>query len=215
MIFKDLETERIELFPITIFKTKVNDNKAIKKLLCSRIIENSERLTIPDDWTTNNIKTSFDSEPKESELFYEDSPYLNFISQRYYKCMESIFDKEFKYKINKIWYNVYRDGEYQEEHDHLGNTFHQSHFSCIHFLSYNKEEHQPPEFRDPLSQLRNLSIEFESNKCGEVYVPQVEEGDLLMFPSYLIHRVLPCKKTEYPRITISFNIKVLKYGDEE
>jgi len=210
-----MSSERIELFPITVFKAKVRDNKAIKKLLCPRIIENSESLTIPSDWITSKIKTSFDGEPQGSELFYNDSPYLNFVSERYFECMESIFDKQFQYIINKIWYNVYRDGEYQEEHDHLGNTFHQSHFSCIHFLSYNKEEHRPPEFRDPLSQLRNLSIEFETNRCGEIYTPIIEEGDLLVFPSYLVHRVLPCKKTEYPRITISFNIKVLKYGDEE
>lgn len=210
-----MSSERIELFPVTIFKAKVRDNKAIKNLLCSRIIENSENLTIPSDWITSKIKTSFDGEPQDSELFYNDSPYLNFVSERYFECMESIFDKQFQYIINKIWYNVYQDGEYQEEHDHLGNTFYQSQFSCIHFLSFDKKEHRPPEFRDPLSQLRNLSIEFESNRCGEIYVPSVEEGDLLVFPSYLVHRVLPCKKTDYPRITISFNIKVLKYGDDE
>jgi hypothetical protein len=34
---------------------------------------------------------------------------------------------------------------------------------------------------------------------------------LLMFPSYLKHRVPAGKPTEYPRITISFNIKMLKY----
>jgi len=205
----------IEIFPITIFKVNLRNNRSLKKVLSPKIIENSSLLTIPEDWTTNNIKTSFDREPKGFEILQEGSPYRELLLREYKTELENVFDKEFDFFIRNIWYNYYSDGEYQEEHDHLGNPFHQSHFSLIHFLSYNKEEHTPPEFRDPLSQLRNLSLELDSNKCGEIYIPDIEEGDLLMFPSYLSHRVLPCKKTDYPRITISFNIVMKKYGEEE
>lgn len=205
--------EKLEIFPITIFKAKVPDNNNLKSLLSSRIISNSNLVKIPSKWSTNKVKTSFEGEPEGSEIFSEDSPYLKMVSEKYAECMQYIFDREFTFYINKIWYNVYSDGEYQEEHDHLGNPFNQSHFSCIHFLSFNPEEHTSPEFIDPLCQLRNLSIEFESNRWGEIYSPIIEEGDLLMFPSYLVHRVLPCKKTDYPRITISFNMTVLSYGD--
>ena len=77
-----------------------------------------------------------------------------------------------------------------------------------------KKNHQPPEFRYPLSQLRHLSLELDSNHCGEFHRADVEEGDVLMFPSYLHHSVHVGKKTEYPRITISFNCVVNKYGEE-
>ena len=116
--------------------------------------------------------------------------------------------------IKKIWYNIYLNGEYQEEHDHLGGIFNQAHFSFIHFLCFDERDHKPPEFRDPLSQLRNLSLELDSNKWGEVYVPKVREGDLLMFPSYLQHSVPAGNKTSYPRITLSFNISVTRYGED-
>jgi len=206
--------ERIEIFPITIFKSRIKDNLELKNLLTSKILISSNHLNIPKEWSTNKIKTSFDGEPEGFELFSDDSPYLKMLTRRYNDCMQYVFDRDFSFSINKIWYNVYTDGEYQEEHDHIGNPFNHSHFSCIHFLSFDKEQHSPPEFKDPLAQLRNLSVEFESNRWGEIYVPKVEEGDLLMFPSYLVHRVLPCKKTDYPRITISFNIKVLSYGND-
>ena len=205
----------IEIFPITVFKTKILTNKKLKNILSPKIIKNSDLLTIPEDWTTNNIKTSFDREPEGFEILQEGSPYRELLMKEYISSLEDVFDKEFNFFVRNIWYNYYGDGEYQEEHDHLGNPFHQSHFSLIHFLSFNKEEHTPPEFRDPLAQLRCLSLELDSNKCGEIYVPDVEEGDLLMFPSYLLHRVLPCKKTDYPRITISFNIVMTKYGEEQ
>ena len=42
------------------------------------------------------------------------------------------------------------NGEYQETHDHLYSKVNHSHFSFIHFLSFDKDEHQPPEFWDPL-----------------------------------------------------------------
>ena len=207
------EDNSIELFPVTIFKLKIKDNKSLKKVLSSKIISNSNQLTIPEDWTTDNVKTSYDDEPEGKEILTEGSPYRELLMRSYVSCMNQVFDKEYNFIVKHIWYNYYSDGEYQEEHDHLGNPFEQNHFSFIHFLSYNKEEHTPPEFRDPLSQLRNLSVELERNRCGEIYVPDVEEGDLLMFPSYLKHRVLPCKKTDYPRITISFNIMLIKYGE--
>lgn len=201
---------KISIFPITVFKTKVSENDSLKTLLCPKILKNSDYLTIPQDWTTNKIKTSFDGEPKGLELLSQNSTNFNLLVQKYTECMCEIFKKDFKISIPRIWYNVYTDGEYQEEHDHLTGPFTVPHFSCIHFLSFDPNQHKAPEFRDPLSQLRNLSIELE---CGEVYVPQIREGDLLIFPSYLRHWVPPSSKTDYPRITLSFNLKVLEYDD--
>lgn len=204
---------KISIFPITVFKVKVFDNDTLKTLLCHKIIKNSEYLTTPKDWITNKVKTSFECEPKGLEILDQNSTYFNLLIQKYTECMFEIFDKDFEISIPRIWYNVYTDGEYQEEHDHLTGSLTATQFSCIHFLSFDPKNHRAPEFRDPLSQLRNLSVEFDSNNCGEVYVPQIEEGDLLMFPSYLKHWVPVSQKTDYPRITLSFNIKVLKYGN--
>jgi hypothetical protein len=214
MINKNLEDNAKKIFPITIFKTKIKNNNELKDLLVPNIINNSQYLNIPNEWTTHKVKTSFSGEPKGLEILYNDSPYQKILFRNYSECMDKIFDRDYEILIPKIWYNVYLDGEYQEQHDHLGTPLNPCHFSCIHFLSYNPAEHSPPQFIDPLSQLRNLSIELDRNNYGEIYVPKIEEGDLLMFPSYLLHSVLPCKKTDYPRITISFNITVTKYDND-
>jgi hypothetical protein len=202
----------IELFPVTVFKSKIINNDFLKEVLCESILESSEELVIPEDWTTDRVKTSFAGEPAGKEVLKN---YKSLLEEHYIECISEFFDKEFNFNIDKIWYNIYTDGEYQEVHDHLGTSLNPTHFSLIHFLSFNKDEHKPPEFRDPISQLRMLSLEFDNNKCGEVYVPDVEEGDLLMFPCYLQHCVPPGKKTNYPRITISFNIRVTQYGREQ
>ena len=194
----------IELFPVTVFKGQVSNNEILKNLLVSEILNESKDLEIPEDWTTHKVRTSFST---QSNILNRTE-----LTSQYIDCMRDVFDKDFDVSINKIWYNVYTDGEYQEVHDHLGSLFEPSHFSFIHFLCFDKKNHNPPEFRDPLSQLRTTSLELERNNCGEVYVPDVTEGDLIMFPSYLQHCVPPGKKTEYPRITISFNVKVQHYG---
>ena len=41
----------------------------------------------------------------------------------------------------------------------------------------------------------------------------IKEGDFLMFPTHLAHRVIPQKVSDIPRITISFNLRVLEYGN--
>lgn len=198
----------IELFPVTVFKGQVSNNEILKNVLVSPIVEDSTKMLIPEDWTTHKVKTSFSINSKIIE------EHQSLLEYHYIECMRKVFDKEFDVSFNNMWYNVYTDGEYQEVHDHLGTLFQPSHFSFIHFLCYDGDNHKPPEFRDPLSQLRTTSLELESNRCGEVYVPDVKEGDLLMFPSYLQHYVPPGKKTDYPRITIAFNITMKQYGSE-
>ena len=47
-------------------------------------------------------------------------------------CINAIFDAPYKVDIDEIWYNVYMNGEWQEEHDHIGGPW-GSHYSCIHF----------------------------------------------------------------------------------
>jgi len=196
----------IELFPVTVFKGQVSNNEILKNILGPDILENCDSHLIPEDWTTNKIKTSFGEKTDVIER------HRSLLETEYIECMRGAFDKEFNVEFDSIWYNVYTDGEYQELHDHLGTSLNHTHFSFIHFLFFDKESHNPPEFRDPLSQLRILSLELDKNKCGEVYVPDIKEGDLLMFPSYLQHCVPPGISTSYPRITISFNVKVTKYG---
>jgi len=95
----------IELFPVTVFKGQVSNNEILKNLLVSEILNESKDLEIPEDWTTHKVKTSFST----------GSNILNHteLTSQYVDCMRDVFDKDFDVSINKIWYNVYTDGEYQ------------------------------------------------------------------------------------------------------
>jgi len=201
-----------KVFPITYYHLSMNDNDKLKELLVDKIVRDAKDLEIPDGWFTNKLMTSFDGEPRGKEIFFgEDQSYQKVLEKRYGACINAIFDAPYKIDIDEIWYNVYINGEWQEDHDHVGGPY-GSHYSCIHFLSFNPEIHQPVQFRDPIAQLRNLSVELDRNNYSHTWMPNIKEGDFIMFPSYLSHCVKPGKPTpDYPRITIAFNFRVLEY----
>ena len=204
------------VFPITYYHLSITDNDQIKELLLDKIVKDSKELPIPEGWFTNKLMTSFDGEPRGKEIFFgKDQTFQRILEQKYAACIDAVFDAPYEIAIDEIWYNVYVNGEYQEDHDHIGGPY-GSHFSCIHFLSFDPEIHEPVQFRDPSHQIRHLSLELDRNDYSHNWFPDVREGDFIMFPSYLSHCVKAGKPTpDYPRITIALNFRVLKYqGDK-
>ena len=129
---------------------------------------------------------------------------------------DKFFDLDVETNIESIWFNYYENGEWQEQHGHTGDCVfsYATPFSCIHFLKYDPEVHPPVVFVDPNDRLRITSIEMESNNYSSRYYPNIREGDIIMFPSYLEHFVPKGPSTPgNPRVTVAFNLKILKYGN--
>ena len=200
------------LYPIHIFQTHIKENELIKDELFSNIQKYSKDVSIPDGWLTDNILTSFDSNNINIKLFGEDS----IVHEYYQKYLSTFFDKVVRLDLPDIWFNYYSNGEYQEAHHHVHPYMkNKTHFSCIHYLRYDPEVHQPVTFVDPLMLIRSHSLEMDSNNYHEKYSPEIREGSLLMFPAYLEHFVRKSVPTpDNPRISIAFNIIIRQYGDE-
>ena len=199
------------IFPLTIYHTSISDNDYLKELLVPKIKKAIPELEIPKHWATDNLRTSFESEPKGNEIFTKENNSI--LTDHYNEAITELFDKEVAWEIvNGIWYNYYEKNSYQERHEHIASPFEKIHFSCVHYLSYDKEVHTATEFRDPISALRAHSLTLDRDFVGDYFMPTVEEGDLIMFPAYLEHRIFPQKVSDTPRITLSFNFEVTKYG---
>lgn len=201
------------LFPISIFHSSVANNKKIKDLLVPRIEQYKKQLNSPPNaWITTKIITSFDNEEINS-IFHEEEISKEIESQ-YKQVFEEFFDKKWDISIGSMWFNYYENGEYQEPHTHLGDWSNTIHFACVHFLSFDPLVHNKLSFIDPIRRLRSHFLEFDSNKYSQVYELNANEGDIVMFPAYLEHFVKSSSPTPgNPRITISFNVRILKYGD--
>lgn len=218
--FSQTKKYRNELFPISYYKDVVEDNNQLKDILVPVILENSKKLKDqqPKGWLTNKIMTSFSGEPPGQEIFFGENRYFqSILEKRYSKCLDNFFDDYYEIRVNQLWYNCYLDGEYQEAHEHVGDIFCPTTFACIHFLSFDKTRHKPVCFYDPISDIRcTASLEFGSHEYQDPKFLDINEGDFIMFPSFLRHSVYPSIPTlDYPRITIAFNIFVSKYGGKK
>lgn len=195
-----------QIFPIPIYQGRVKNNDRLKDILIGPITETKDNIIqAPGDWLTTKCITSFEYDEINENVFQHPE-----ISEQYMGVLETFFDEPWEIDIPNIWYNYYENGEYQEAHMHMGEYNCPLHLACVHFLSFDPSIHSPLVFTDPLSAIKSSSFESGySEKCNL----KVEEGDFLMFPNYLLHEVKAGLATpEYPRITVSFNIRMLKYG---
>lgn len=94
--------------------------------------------------------------------------------------------------ITSMWYERSKKGDYHGPHNHGATGF-----SAILYVEYSGSDHEPTKFHAP----------FLDAATGEnmKYQPVVREGDLLVFPSYILHEA-PINNSDIDRTIVSFNI---------
>jgi uncharacterized protein (TIGR02466 family) len=106
-------------------------------------------------------------------------------------CLSDVFYKENKEGgiITDSWINVTSsDRAYQPMHCHAN-----SYLSATYYINYDEEKHQPLIFdRDEekhllLNDLDELKDSDLGKYCKRFYTPTINEGDLLIWPSHIIH----------------------------
>lgn len=176
-----------------IFWTPNNKHKEHKCLLWPEVKNSlSDTKDMQKEKWLCNVNTEFFC--KEINV----AKYIPLINDAIYPAMDTMFAelsnlcRPVTSQVRKIWYNYYDPKEQngQEVHTHPGSTY-----SGIYFL--HLEEPNTTVFYSSVA----------STSPGLVTpAKQTEfilEGDVLLFPSNLLHYVLPAKKH---RITIAFNI---------
>jgi hypothetical protein len=122
--------------------------------------------------------------------------YIDLVVNDVYPALDCMF-KELPIKtpkssrVTNIWYNYYEQGHNQEIHSHIPN----SNLSGIYLLQLEEKN-------------KTVFYSYNSSICGlsspVKQLIEAEEGDIIIFPSVLLHYVMPCEK---PRATIAFNIE--------
>lgn len=200
------------IFPVKFYQINIRENNDLKKNFLDNIIKSytENNVSPPLGWSTNKIHTSFGSDYMNDYVFSKN----DFPKDLYYSYINDyVMQDKWVGGITDFWYNCYIDGDYQEKHNHCNPSSASPHFSAVHYLSFDKKRHEPVTFCDPLGALRCLSVELEKINNPNQFCPEIDEGDLVIFPSYLDHFVKPSIKTpDYPRVTISFNFHIEMYG---
>jgi hypothetical protein len=105
------------------------------------------------------------------------------------------------FQVLQPWLNFYKRGYFQEPHRHVNCDF-----AAVVFLN-SGENYAQFYFQNRMMGYIPPLIE-ELASIGDSWYPNVEPGDMLFFPSYLLHGVTPHYSDEV-RKTLSFNINFL------
>ena len=103
----------------------------------------------------------------------------------------------------EFWVNLYKKGYSQEVHTHVGGN---CLFSCAYFVQYDPDKDAAFTFynTNPL-----IELDRRYKLVGTTLQPEVEEGDIIIFPAQQSHFVTT-QRTVASRITISANISINK-----
>lgn len=185
------------LFPQFYYHGEVEKHQQLKDKLLSELTD--DKLSQPKEWNCS-VQSSFETQN-------------NFSWDYFYECIKpNLLDMHQQLKGNPLhqfnmteaWLNKYERGDSQEVHTHIGadNTT----FSCSYFAQYALNDARFL-FYDP-DQTKHLG-EFSKHYGGVVntWFPDVQEGDIIIFPSWIHHQVEP-HRSDTTRITVSANFKV-------
>lgn len=113
----------------------------------------------------------------------------------------SNFTKDFvPIYISKPWLNIYKEGMFQEVHDHAANDF------AAVFTVNTGENFADFYFSDSTSAFLNPK-QRKIFRYGETKKVKTEPGDLIIFPGYISHGVT-IHNSSIPRKTLSFNFDI-------
>jgi len=170
-------------------------------------------VAIPHGWECT-IHSSFRSNDPSMKL---DDQYLLSVYSKYITNFLYEYNiKPGKFNIHSPWYNVFSKSQYQEPHTHLP-----SDFSVVHYITFDETQHLATTFVHPNPIISQSTKAFRPRLMNRLdsgcpahsfYMnfytpPQIKEGDLIIFPSFLNHYVKP-NISEKQRITITFNVEV-------
>tara|TARA_R100000951_G_C2548844_1_gene151793 strand:- start:71 stop:589 length:519 start_codon:yes stop_codon:yes gene_type:complete len=161
---------------------KINNFSEHKNKLIN-LIEQSPCKNITDE----DQKISFTDYSLENNI-KEGKKYVKYFKENIFQLLALDLSKKFNCTVihlRHIWFQLYKKGDFHSTHRHS------NHFTNVFYINL------------PDKKLKTKIYDL-NNKIIEVIV---EEGDILTFPSYLMHES-PVNFCDENKIIISFNIDI-------
>ena len=142
----------------------------------------------PEGWVSNKLYSSFD---KDLGNYSEFKPFLDWQDSQVVEYVKKTGIDFTGFKC-KSWFNIYKKGDYQELHAHAPDDI-----STIHMVKGSKES--------AYTYFKDFQLDSLPGSQSREYF---SEGQLLIFPSFLLHGVSQ-HQLEEERITIASNYNLL------
>ena len=124
------------------------------------------------------------------------------------ESVAEIIDVRYAYSLNEVWKNTYHRYYHQESHSHPN-----SELSFVIFMNDYSENDAKFYFLNERNRVTSSTwLSLSEGMEDSIYI-EPKKGDILFFPSHMIHGVTP-HQSDIPRITISGNISLKNLGEE-
>ena len=124
------------------------------------------------------------------------------------ESVAEIIDVRYAYSLNEVWKNTYHRYYHQESHSHPN-----SELSFVIFMNDYSENDAKFYFLNERNRVTSTTwLSLSEGMEDSIYI-EPKKGDILFFPSHMIHGVTP-HQSDIPRITISGNISLKNLGEE-
>ena len=124
------------------------------------------------------------------------------------ETLSEIIDVRYAYSLNEVWKNTYHRYYHQESHSHPN-----SELSFVIFMNDYSENDAKFYFLNERNRVTSTTwFSLSEGMEDSIYI-EPKKGDILFFPSHMIHGVTP-HQSDIPRITISGNISLKNLGEE-
>ncbi|MGO1119949.1 2OG-Fe(II) oxygenase family protein [Rhodovibrionaceae bacterium A322] len=191
-------------FPTPIYKTACplpkGFNAALKKTIMAR-----------RDQHASTNKSNIGGWQSSPDFMNWGGPEVRHLGNWLNEAFGSMMEKEIGHRnfncnlAVTAWANINKDGDYNRQHTHANN-----HWSAVYYVDLGDPDpnvlpNGAIEFMDPRSAIGVFDLP--GVMSVSTWTVQPEPGNLIMFPSWLKHSVLPFRgKGE--RISIAFNLRV-------
>ena len=192
-----------ELFPDPIFHYKLENYKKINKELLNYILELQKK-----DKKGNNRSNKGGWHSPNFDLVNPGPP-INFINS-FKDFLKHIIEDEFgweyvpnKQRVVAMWAVINKKNSYNVKHNHQN-----CYLSSAYYIK-KPENSGDITFHDPkeAKTYRFPEVKKHTNYSAQSITIKPDEGDLLIFPSYLYHDV-GTNLSDEERVVVSFNIDI-------
>lgn len=188
-------------FPTPIWWTDTEADTDVLKQLCKEMQSadpEGRHLSNRNGWQSADITVG---EYDATDTFSK------FVVKSAIKCLEDYgYNTEItQLQMANMWFSVNKEGGYNQTHAHSGSAI-----SGTYYISVPENAGEITFYRNPyeehliygLAPIKNVT-EVSAATCR--YPPK--KGRLILFPSYLLHSVMPSFSSE-ERISLSFNLGI-------
>lgn len=187
------------IFEIPFFHYKIDNWKETKKELLQEYSNSFLEKVENDKLAGGYLYTDYYNivNTQEPPLYIRKTiDILNFYIDKFHSDFKSLdfVDKNFqRFGLNCAWFQKQEENMHHIVHNHgsLG-------FSSVCYIDYDKEKHSSTVFLSPYGEFTTGNTTY--------FQPEVEEGDIIFFPSFLNH-FAPLNTSEDNRVIFSFNLR--------